>query len=106
MVNSMFNTIAGKRIAIFGFALKANTGDTRESPAASVARGLLEERAQIVISDPKTLPNARYDLRDVAEGVTFEIDPYKATEGAHAIAVLTEWELYRNLDIQFRFSYI
>jgi UDPglucose 6-dehydrogenase len=98
MVNCMFNTIAGKRIAIFGFAFKANTGDTRESPAASVARGLVEERAQIVISDPKALPNARYDLRDIAEGITFEIDPYKATEGAHAIAVLTEWELYRTLD--------
>ena len=41
----MFNTVAGKRIALFGFAFKANTGDTRESPALAVARELLEERA-------------------------------------------------------------
>lgn len=98
MIVSMFNTVAGKRIAIFGFAFKANTGDTRESPAIYIARGLLDEKAQIVISDPQALPNARKDLADVGDGVTFEIDPYKAAEGAHAIAILTEWDLYRNLN--------
>jgi UDPglucose 6-dehydrogenase len=63
-----------------------------------VARGLLEEHAQVVISDPKALGNARKDLKDIQEGVSFEIDPYKAAEGAHALAILTEWDLYRNLD--------
>jgi UDPglucose 6-dehydrogenase len=100
MVHNMFNTVAGKRIALFGFAFKANTGDTRESPAIYVARGLLEERAQVVISDPKALENAKKDLEDVSEGLTFEEDPYKAAEGAHAIGVITEWELYRELDYE------
>jgi UDPglucose 6-dehydrogenase len=98
MLGNMFNTIAGKKIAIFGFAFKANTGDTRESPAIYITRGLLEEQAQIVISDPKALENAQIALEDVKDKVIFEVDPYKAAQGTHAIAVLTEWDLYRNLD--------
>jgi UDPglucose 6-dehydrogenase len=96
----MFNTVAGKKIALFGFAFKANTGDTRESPAIYVARGLLEEQAQVVISDPKALENAEKDLDDVKNKVVFQIDPYEAAEGAHAVAVLTEWELYGELDFE------
>ncbi|MBN1103426.1 MAG: nucleotide sugar dehydrogenase [Deltaproteobacteria bacterium] len=98
MLANMFNTVAGKRIALFGFAFKANTGDTRESAAVYVAKGLLEERAELVVSDPKALENARKDLKGVQGRVSFEIDPYKAAEGAHAVAVLTEWALYRDLD--------
>jgi UDPglucose 6-dehydrogenase len=98
MLSNMFNTVAGKKIAVLGFAFKANTGDTRESPAIYITRGLLEERAQVNVSDPKALGNAREDLKDIKEGVEFIEDPYKAAEGAHAIAVLTEWDIYRELD--------
>ena len=98
MITRMFNTVAGKRIALLGFAFKADTGDTRESPAIRIARQLLEERADVVVSDPKALNNARKDLADVADRVAFEPDPYKAAEGAHAIGVLTEWSAYRDLD--------
>ena len=100
MLENMFNTVAGKRIALFGFAFKADTGDTRESPALVIARGLLEERAQVVITDPKALDNARQDLHDVKEGLSFEADPYSAAEGAHAVALLTDWKLYQDLDYQ------
>jgi len=100
MLGNMFNTVAGKRIALFGFSFKADTGDTRESPALYVARGLLEEQAHVVISDPKALENAQNDLKDVDEGVTFELDPYKAAEDTHAIAILTEWIIYRDLDYE------
>lgn len=100
MLSNMFNTVAGKKIALFGFAFKADTGDTRESPAIYVARGLLEERAHVVISDPKALGNAKKDLKDIKEGVIFENDPYRAADGAHAIAILTEWGVYRDLDYE------
>jgi len=100
MLAAMFNTVAGKRIAVFGFAFKANTGDTRESPAIYVTRGLLEEKAMVVISDPRALENAKKDLEDVKEGVSFEEDPYRAAEASHAIAILTEWDLYRDLDYE------
>jgi len=98
MLENMFNTVAGKKITVLGFAFKANTGDTRESPAIYVTRGLLEEKALVTVSDPKALDNAKKDLKDIKEGIKYEPDPYLATEGSHAIAVLTEWDLYRNLD--------
>jgi UDPglucose 6-dehydrogenase len=98
MLATMFNTVAGKRIALFGFAFKAETGDTRESPALEVTRQLAAERAHLVISDPKALDNARIDTAGLEGSIEFEPDPYAAARGAHAIAVLTEWSLYRDLD--------
>jgi UDPglucose 6-dehydrogenase len=98
MLANMFNTVAGKRIALFGFAFKANTGDTRESPALMVTEQLVAERARVVITDPKALDNARDDLASLDGAVVFEEDPYAAAKGAHAIAVMTEWDLYRKLD--------
>jgi UDPglucose 6-dehydrogenase len=100
MVSSMFNTIAGKRIALFGAAFKANTNDTRESPALEVCRALLEEHAEVVITDPHAMENARYDLGDLAKRITFESDPYAAANGAHAIAVVTEWSQFAQLDYE------
>ncbi len=98
MIREMFNTIVGKRIALLGFAFKADTSDTRESPSIYIARKLLEEKAQVAITDPKALDNARLDLAGLAENVDFVESPYEAAQGAHALAIMTEWELYRSLD--------
>jgi UDPglucose 6-dehydrogenase len=100
MVQAMFNSLSGKRIALFGAAFKANTSDTRESPALVVCRELLEEHADIVLCDPHALENARQDLGDLADQVQYIVDPYQAAEGAHAIAVLTEWAHFAELDYQ------
>ncbi len=101
MLYAMFNTLAGKRICLFGFAFKADTGDTRESPAIYIARRLLEEQADLVITDPKALRNARNDLSGTGKDrVTYVRDPYEAAAGCHAIAVLTEWDMYKSLDYQ------
>ena len=99
MLSAMFNTLAGKRIALFGFAFKADTGDTRETPALYVAKSIVEERAGLVITDPEALKNAMVDL-DGVDGITYEIDPYKAAAGCDAIAVMTEWKLYAGLDYE------
>lgn len=100
MVARMFNTLAGKRVAVFGFAFKADTGDTRDSPAIRVCRQLVEERAEVVIHDPEALDNAARDLADLvaAGSVRMERDVYAAAKGAHAIVLLTDWALYRDLD--------
>jgi len=98
MLSTMFNTLAGKRVCILGFAFKANTGDTRESPAILVAQRLIEEKAELVISDPQALRNARADLKGVDENIAYVEDPYEAAEGCNAIAVLTEWDQYAQLD--------
>jgi len=94
----MFNTVASKRIAVFGTAFKAHTSDTRESPALAVCRELLDEHAQVVLTDPYALESARADLGAVADQVTFEPDPYAAAQGAHAIALATEWPQFAELD--------
>lgn len=98
MLAAMFNTVADKKIAILGFAFKANTGDTRESPAIAVCRQLLEEHARLRIHDPKALGNARLDLEDAEGDISYCEDPYDAVRGAHAIALLTEWDSFRKLD--------
>ena len=98
MLKAMFNTVAGKRIALLGFAFKADTGDTRESPAIQIARLLVEERAIVVISDPEALDNARRDLAGTDGQVIFEPDPVRAAVGADALALLTDWRHYRDLD--------
>ena len=98
MLEHMFNTIAGKKIAVFGFAFKANTGDARESPANLVVRDLLAEHAHPVVTDPKAIHDAKRDLADVLSQVEFEEDPYKAAEGAHAVVVCTEWKCFAELD--------
>lgn len=104
MLKSMFNTVTGKKIALFGFAFKANTGDTRESPAIYVTKKLLNEMANVAISDPKALENAKNELKEFKENVEYCSDPYVAAKNAHAIAVLTEWECYKTLDYKKIFA--
>jgi UDPglucose 6-dehydrogenase len=98
MIREMFNTIVGKQIALFGFAFKSNTSDTRESPGIYVSRMLLEEKADVVITDPKALENARIDLKGCQGNLSFVDSAYEAAKGAHAVAIITEWEIYRLLD--------
>ncbi|MDH4225711.1 MAG: nucleotide sugar dehydrogenase [Deltaproteobacteria bacterium] len=97
MVSTMFNTVAAKKIAMFGFAFKPDTNDTRDTPALKVALKLLEEKAHLVITDPKALGHAQQDMEGFP-GVSFEPDPYQAAHNAHAIALMTHWKEYRELD--------
>jgi UDPglucose 6-dehydrogenase len=64
----------------------------------------MEENAELVISDPQALENAKKDLRDIKGEITYIEDPYKAVSQCHAIAILTEWDLYRNIDYEKVFS--
>lgn len=102
IVNSLFNTVNSKRIALLGFAFKKDTNDTRESPAIYVGRDLLEEEANLAIYDPKVAPEQI--CRDLGSEFRDQIeicdDPYGAVENAHAVAILTEWDQFRDLDYQ------
>ena len=100
ILQAMFNTLADKKVAVFGFAFKPDTGDTRDAPAIYICRRLLGEKACLKITDPYALDNAKKDLQDVQDRVDFIEDPYQAVEGAHAIALITEWSLYKELDYQ------
>ena len=101
LFKAMFNTLANKKIAIFGFAFKADTGDTRETPAGTVARLLAEEHVRLAITDPKALPNAKRDLEDLHRTPTpptYTSDPYAAAKDADAILLMTDWKDYSSLD--------
>jgi UDPglucose 6-dehydrogenase len=116
IVRTMFHTVSDKRIAIWGFAFKKDTNDIRESAAISVCRDLLEERARLIIYDPRV---SERQIREALEGVfkdatgvvserdrqllrehvTVAPDAYSAADQTHAIAVLTEWDEFRALDM-------
>ena len=101
LFRAMFNTLANKKIAMFGFAFKADTGDTRETPAGTVARLLNDEHVCLSITDPKAIPNAKKDLEDLLctpTPPTYTSDPYVAAKDADAILLMTDWSEYPALD--------
>jgi UDPglucose 6-dehydrogenase len=102
IVSTLFNTVSEKRIAVLGFAFKKDTNDTRDSPAIAVVRGLLEENATVAVYDPKVPAEAiRHEV--LGPGGTdarlvVAASAAEAAAGAHALAVLTEWDEFRSLD--------
>ena len=109
MIKTMYNTVSGKTIAFLGWAFKKDTNDTRESAAIYVADMLIEEQATIKVYDPKVTERQMLgDLdylntrsqKDNASYLQTNKDPYKALEGAHAVAVLTEWEEFKSYNWQ------
>lgn len=102
IIECLFNTVSDKRISILGFAFKKNTGDTRETPAITVCKTLLEEGAKLHIYDPKvepeqiiyelTSPYVTENPENVKKAVQIHNDPYVAVRGTHAIVICTEWD--------------
>ncbi|MFD2943375.1 UDP-glucose 6-dehydrogenase [Flavobacterium notoginsengisoli] len=109
IVKTLYNTVAGKKIAFLGWAFKKDTNDTRESAAIYVADDLINEQAGVCVYDPKVnqkkiLADLDYlETRSAAENAasikSFE-NAYETCQGAHAIAVLTEWEEFIEYDWQ------
>ncbi|MDA0348474.1 MAG: nucleotide sugar dehydrogenase [Verrucomicrobia bacterium] len=109
IVETLFNTVNGKKIAILGFAFKKDTNDTRESSSIYVCQDLIAENATVSIFDPQVAHNLIFtDLGQTQEdengvpnrNVEIAEDAYAACAGAHAVAVLTEWDMFKDLDFQ------
>jgi UDPglucose 6-dehydrogenase len=107
IVQTLYNTVAGKKIAFLGWAFKKDTNDTRESAAIYVADDLMNEEAIISVYDPKVpfkkmLADLDYLDSRTSEQNTRQIvaasSAYKACENAHAIAILTEWDEFTSYD--------
>ncbi len=113
VVTKLFGTVTGKRLAVLGFAFKANTNDTRESPAIRICRDLLEEGAQLAIVDPK-VPAAQI-AKDLGQAPSAQASDggggggaqggwqlarsaVEAAAGADAVLLLTEWAEFGELD--------
>ncbi|MDR2674113.1 MAG: nucleotide sugar dehydrogenase [Opitutaceae bacterium] len=105
IVRALFNTVAGKKIAVLGFAFKKDTNDTRESAAIDVCRDLLAEQAHVCVHDPR-VPAAAILAATLGEGAGALANPRltvaktaaEACAGAHAIALMTEWDEFKTLD--------
>nr|AMD43723.1 UDP-glucose dehydrogenase [Vanderbylia robiniophila] len=110
VVDTLFNTITGKHIAVLGFAFKADTGDTRESAAISLIRDFLSERAYVTIYDPKVEEAQIWlDLSEAIPGTPLEtIKKYvtivhsalEACKQKEAIVIATEWKEFKEIDWQ------
>ncbi len=109
IVQTLYNTVADKKITFLGWAFKKDTNDTRESAAIYVANDLIGEQAKIAVHDPKVSRKKVLDDLDYLDSRTPEKnadaisnfdDPYEACQGAHAIAVLTEWDEFTTYDWQ------
>ena len=109
IVQNLFGTVTGKRIAILGFAFKANTNDTRESPAIQVCENLLEEGANLAIYDPKVSQESielALGVKETSVDEFSELSSWvkcnsdvEACIGADAIVVLTNWEQFTNISL-------
>ncbi|AEE20758.1 nucleotide sugar dehydrogenase [Dokdonia sp. 4H-3-7-5] len=107
IVETLFNTVSGKKIVLLGWAFKKDTNDTRESPAIYVADYLLSEQAEVVVYDPKVPSEKVYadldylNTRSESENkslVTVVSNPAEAFKDSHAIAVCTEWDEFKSYD--------
>ena len=102
----LYNSLVNKKVAIFGFAYKKNTGDTRGSAAINIVNSLVAERAEVTVYDPRVQDEQIWqDLfvnaestNDVEQCVTVCKDPYEACAGAHAVVIVTEWDEFRVSD--------
>ena len=95
-LRSLAGGLRGKRVAVWGLSFKANTDDMRESAALVLIKGALTDGAQVVLHDPKAMPEAR---RRFGDKVEYAENRYAALDGADALVVLTEWQEYRVLDL-------
>jgi UDPglucose 6-dehydrogenase len=109
IVQTLYNTVADKKIAFLGWAFKKDTNDTRESAAIYVADDLINEQAKISVYDPKVSRNKMLSDLDYLDTRTVEENSnalaifdnaYEACKGAHAIAILTEWDEFTTYDWQ------
>jgi len=107
ILKNLYNTVAGKKITFFGWAFKKDTNDTRESASIYIADMLIDEEALISVYDPKVSSKQIYlDLNNLnsresglnEEMVNVEKDPYMAINNSHAIAILTEWDEFKDYD--------
>ena len=92
-----FGSLAGKKIAIWGLSFKPKTSDVREAPALVLINKLLAQGATVQVHDPEAMDEARLTLGDIP-GITYAQQHFDALNGADALVLVTEWDIYRQPD--------
>jgi UDPglucose 6-dehydrogenase len=95
--NALGGNESGKKIAVLGLTFKPETDDMRDAPAISILPALLEKGAQINAHDPKGMEEAKSLLPDT---INYFDDIYAAINGVDAVIILTEWNVYRGMDLE------
>jgi UDPglucose 6-dehydrogenase len=91
--------VAGKTLAVLGLSFKPNTDDMRDAPSLTICEGLTARGATLRVWDPAALKEAAWRLKPLGDKVVFARDEYDAITGADALVILTEWNQFRNLDL-------
>ena len=94
-IKDAMGPIKGKTIAILGLSFKPNTDDVREAPSLNIIKQLLKEKAKIRAYDPVSMKSTQSILPDI----TYCKDPYDAVKDANALVIVTEWNQFRNLEL-------
>jgi UDPglucose 6-dehydrogenase len=89
----------GKTVAVLGLSFKPNTDDMRDAPSLTICKGLVERGARLRVWDPVAMKEAAWRLADIRGQTFFATDEYDAAAGADALVILTEWNQFRNLDL-------
>ena len=90
--------LKGKRIALLGLAFKPNTDDLRDAPALDIAAALTKLGASVSAHDPIAMPNCKKQNPDLA--ITYVDDVYELVKNKDAVVLVTEWQDYRDLDLE------
>ncbi|MCB5176368.1 UDP-glucose dehydrogenase family protein [Microvirga lenta] len=89
-------SVRGKTVAVLGLTFKPNTDDMREAPSLDIIRTLQDAGAKIRAYDPEGMEAAKGMLQDVE----YARDAYDCAKDAHALAIVTEWNMFRALDLE------
>jgi UDPglucose 6-dehydrogenase len=96
IIHACGGSIHGKTIAVLGLTFKPNTDDIREAPALALIQALQDAGAEVRAYDPEGMPNAK----TVFENVAYAESAYDCVVGADAVAIVTEWDAFRALDLE------
>jgi UDPglucose 6-dehydrogenase len=98
------NDLKGKKIAVWGLSFKPNTDDIREAPALFIIPKLVAAGATVMCYDPEGIPNTKNYFEknhaDLMNSIQFVADDYDVLEGADALAICTEWSIFRTPDFE------
>jgi UDPglucose 6-dehydrogenase len=98
-IQAVLGGVQGKRIAVLGLAYKPDTADMRDSPALAILEGLVAQGATVNAYDPAAMAEARWRLGKLGDAVRYSSNEYDTMPGAAALVILTEWNQFRNLDL-------
>ncbi len=96
VINALGGDARGKTVALLGLTFKPNTDDMRDAPSLAIVQSLLDAGARIRAYDPEGMAAAKALMPEI----DLADDAYEAAQGADAVVIVTEWDIFRALDLK------